>query len=365
MKDKKLVGIDILRAAAVLLVMLYHMWVCGGTPEIKFVPLRRLVSLGGEIGVTLFFILSGFGIYYSLARMERINGKVDVASFVKRRCRRILPQYYVNVLFVLTIGTGAAYISMGHWKNILSHIFFVHNFVLDWSGAVNGVLWSMGIIVQFYLISIPMYKVLNKIKYFFVPCSVVLTILVKAGMYRFFLPDYGGNGFYLGRSLVVFTSLDNFAIGMFCGWLAINKKLPSSWVRFGGGAVFGWILLDVVCRTGQTYGIHTDNISGYIYHSGVAVALGVVIWAFTYVPFSEKNWLVKCFQWIAKYQYGIYLWHLIIIRNWTVSSTLIMDLIGSGKYWMAYTLMGISCLVVGVVVTKIIDEGYMRIRKEK
>lgn len=365
MKDKKLVGIDILRAAAVLLVMLYHMWVCGGTPEIKFVPLRRLVSLGGEIGVTLFFILSGFGIYYSLARMERINGKVDVASFVKRRCRRILPQYYVNVLFVLTIGTGAAYISMGHWKNILSHIFFVHNFVLDWSGAVNGVLWSMGIIVQFYLLSIPMYKLLNKMKYFFVPCSVILTILVKAGIYRLFLPEYGGNGFYLGRSLVVFTSLDNFAIGMFCGWLAMNRKTSSSRLRFGAGAVIGYILLDMVCKAGRIYGIHTGNMSGYVFHSGVAVALGVIIWAFAYAPFSEENLFVKCFQWIAKYQYGIYLWHLIIIRNWTASSTLIMDLIGREKYWIAYTLMGISCMVVGVVVTKIIDEGYMRIRKEK
>ena len=60
MKDKKLVGIDILRAAAVLLVMLYHMWVCGGTPAIEFAPLQRFISLGGEIGVTLFFCTEWF-----------------------------------------------------------------------------------------------------------------------------------------------------------------------------------------------------------------------------------------------------------------------------------------------------------------
>lgn len=360
MKDKKLVGIDILRAAAVLLVMFYHMWVCGGTPEIEFAPLQRFISLGGEIGVTLFFGISGFGIYYSLAQMEKTTGKIDVAAFFKRRCIRILPQYYVNVLFVLTIGTGAVYIAKIHWKNILSHIFFVHNFVLDWSGAVNGVLWSMGIIVQFYLLSIPMYKILKKIKCFFVPCCVILTILMKMGLFYFFLQQYGGNGFYVGRSLVVFTSLDNFAVGMFCGWLAINKKQGSSWIKFLGGAVLGSVILDVVCRLGQIYGIHTNNVSGYVFHSGLAVCLGLILWAFTYIPFNEENHCVKCIRWIAKYQYGIYLWHLVIIRNWTASSSLIMELISGGMYWLAYVLMGVSCVIVGVVITKIIDEGYMK-----
>lgn len=320
MKKEKVIGVDILRAGAVLLIMLYHLWVCGGRPTVNFAPIQRIIALGGEIGVTLFFALSGFGIFWSLMNMEE-NGKIDLKLFIQKRCKRILPQYYVNIFFVLVAGTGAVYVSQVHLKNILSHVFMVHNFVRDYSGTINGVLWTMGIIVQFYVISIPLYKILKKTRYFFLLISMLFSILAKKLLYIYFLSPDLDNGFFLGRSFVVFTDLDNFAIGMFVAWLVQRKKKETDTVFWLVGTVIGVMMLEVVCKAGQVKGIHTNNISGCVFHSFLAVSLGIIMLAFTYFPLKKENPLVRILCWIAKYEYGIYIWHLIIIKNWFAANS--------------------------------------------
>ena len=66
-----------LRALAVTLVLVYHLW-----PEI--LP-------GGYIGVDVFFVISGFLISQHLFREVRETGRVAVTAFWARRIRRLLP----------------------------------------------------------------------------------------------------------------------------------------------------------------------------------------------------------------------------------------------------------------------------------
>lgn len=64
MKHNK--NIDVLRALALLQILLYHAWAVSGTPDFLPAIFAPGLQLSGEIGVTVFFALSGFGIYCSI-----------------------------------------------------------------------------------------------------------------------------------------------------------------------------------------------------------------------------------------------------------------------------------------------------------
>ena len=73
-------NIDVIRAIMILWIALYHAWVVCGAIPFSNSAVDTLIRLGGEIGVTAFFMLSGFGIYYSLSSMENA-GKFDFKIF--------------------------------------------------------------------------------------------------------------------------------------------------------------------------------------------------------------------------------------------------------------------------------------------
>ena len=68
---KRIKNIDLLRAGAILYIMLYHCYVLSGQPWQAHTAIHTILTLGGEVGVTLFFLLSGYGIYHpSLLRKK-------------------------------------------------------------------------------------------------------------------------------------------------------------------------------------------------------------------------------------------------------------------------------------------------------
>ena len=144
-------NMDIFRSIALLTVMVYHFWVVTGSFSFLPSPVTTLISLGGEIGVTAFFGLSGFGIFCSLKKEESEKQKFSISNYVKRRAIRIIPLYYISILFTLLL-INAQSLSVDGVKDILAHIFFIHNIFPQYHGSINGVLWTMGVIVQFYII---------------------------------------------------------------------------------------------------------------------------------------------------------------------------------------------------------------------
>ena len=52
---KRIKNIDLLRAGAILYIMLYHCYVLSGQPWQAHTAIHTILTLGGEVGVTLFF----------------------------------------------------------------------------------------------------------------------------------------------------------------------------------------------------------------------------------------------------------------------------------------------------------------------
>jgi peptidoglycan/LPS O-acetylase OafA/YrhL len=93
----RVLGLDILRAAAILFVIIDH----GGlllTPE-----LRKWTDWMVFDGVSVFFALSGFLIGGILIKLLEKGGKFDLLDFWKRRWYRTLPNYFLVLTLVLLI----------------------------------------------------------------------------------------------------------------------------------------------------------------------------------------------------------------------------------------------------------------------
>ena len=83
-------GIDGLRAVAVLAVIAYH--------------LQLPVAKGGLLGVTIFFVISGFLITRILITEIESTGTIDLKNFWIRRIRRLLPA-------ILTMAVALIFVS--------------------------------------------------------------------------------------------------------------------------------------------------------------------------------------------------------------------------------------------------------------
>src|SRR5689334_9392290 len=82
-------GLDLLRAAACVLVTVFHLRTVLG---VDFGPLNKVIE-GGDAGVYVFFALSGYLLYRPFVR-----GDVDLREYALKRAARILPGYFVALV---------------------------------------------------------------------------------------------------------------------------------------------------------------------------------------------------------------------------------------------------------------------------
>ena len=136
-----------LRAAACLLVVVYHAldsWAA------RLLPVRSADSLwpNGAAGVDLFFVISGFVMARSSARLA---GAADARRFAWRRLRRVVPLYWLMTgakLLILAV-SGAAVLP-GLWQLAASLLFIPAR---DMAGVVRPVLgvgWTLEFEMLFY-----------------------------------------------------------------------------------------------------------------------------------------------------------------------------------------------------------------------
>ena len=123
------------------------------TPWAMLGVLGRM-SLGGWIGVDLFFVISGFLITSILIRLRDVGGTSWV--FWGRRGLRILPlaMLYLLVLFVLT-WLGDPLKLLPHFEGWAWYAFYlgnIHIAIYGWQPLDVMILWSLAIEEQFYLV---------------------------------------------------------------------------------------------------------------------------------------------------------------------------------------------------------------------
>jgi peptidoglycan/LPS O-acetylase OafA/YrhL len=146
-------ALDGVRVLAAFAVLLTHV---GGETGFAFTgtPASWVVSRG-DVGVPIFFVLSGLLLYRPWARSVLTGGKPPGAGpYFLRRALRILPAYWVVVIVALCSLNSAHIGSVSTW---VQYLLLVQNYNLHpwWYGtgaAGLAQMWSLVVEVSFYLV---------------------------------------------------------------------------------------------------------------------------------------------------------------------------------------------------------------------
>lgn len=115
----------------------------------------------GHVAVAAFIVISGYCLQLSLYLGVQ-DGKVQgLRRYAKRRALRILPPYYGALAVSLIVATYVTPRLAGMpfdiyrpvtTENVLAHLLLIHNLSPAWMYKINGVLWSIGIEAQLYVV---------------------------------------------------------------------------------------------------------------------------------------------------------------------------------------------------------------------
>jgi len=161
-------AIEGLRGVAVLWVMAFHFVVVrDGKFDDAFIaflkdwPVLDVFVRNGYLGVDLFFLITGFLLTLPWFRHADAGMPApDWRTFYVRRARRILPAYYVQLVFLFFVALPLFYPRI--WiqstpfvvGNLGAHFTFLHYMtpLTSSSMTLNGALWTLAIEFQYYVL---------------------------------------------------------------------------------------------------------------------------------------------------------------------------------------------------------------------
>ena len=145
-QGSRIPSLDGLRAISIAMVLLSHLVGTRYFPTSgAFTGLRKL----GTVGVTVFFVISGFLISALIFDEQRRAGKFNVFHFYLRRMFRIFPAYYALVILVAVVASaGWVQLKPG---DLTAAVTFTMNYHPEPAWYL-GHSWSLAVEEQFYLL---------------------------------------------------------------------------------------------------------------------------------------------------------------------------------------------------------------------
>ncbi len=155
-KPERVASLTGVRAVAALLVMLTHAAYTTGKYTHGYIG---LVWSRAEIGVPVFFVLSGFLLFGPWVKAAATDGPPpSVRRYAWNRVRRIMPAYVVTVLaaYLLyhfrTAGPNPGHTWEGLFRNLTLTQIYTDNYLYSFLHQGLTQMWSLAVEVAFYLV---------------------------------------------------------------------------------------------------------------------------------------------------------------------------------------------------------------------
>lgn len=153
--SRRIPCLDGLRAVSILLVLLGHASHTVALQGFLFEIIDPVIT-NASLGVTVFFVISGYLITYLLKTEWGYSGSIDLRAFYIRRVLRIFPAFYTYII-VISILTFAGLITVSS-SQIFSAGTFLWNYRHHWEFSATdgnwflGHFWTLSLEEQFYLL---------------------------------------------------------------------------------------------------------------------------------------------------------------------------------------------------------------------
>jgi peptidoglycan/LPS O-acetylase OafA/YrhL len=361
-----------LRALAILVVVVWHIAVRTFRLTLKG-PMVNSDNAGflhwmphGEIGVSLFFFISGFIIVRPFLEHTQTMAPRDILPFYTRRLLRIAPPHYLMVTIAMVVLGVIGYqperavsFQTSHqslWASYAASLFYANGLVFGTPPRLNPPTWSLEIEMQFYLIA---------------PAIIMLYLragnrlgmrLAGIGAFAFAVLTFGviaALGAYSPLRWTVISYMYLFLLGVFVAGREVAAGVQNR--RSGGGdALF---VAGVILLAGS--GLFRDQMSPVADALRLAVTMAAVLALFygAMVGRIASTWLGS--KWIAligAMSYSIYLTHVVVIQ---ALATILFKVVDAGDTAGNMALALGACvpavLGVGMSYYVVVERRFMRL----
>jgi peptidoglycan/LPS O-acetylase OafA/YrhL len=359
---KRIYGLDILRALAILFVVIGH----GG----HYLP-KPLNIISGYLtfdGVSFFFVLSGFLIGGILIKLLE-NNKPTIRSlfnFWIRRWLRTLPNYYLILLSLFVFLPLVFYGTMSNPFRHIKYLFFLQNlnspqphfFDESWSLCVEEWFYIIVPIVIFFLVGLIQMTVKKAV------LLVAVSLIVISMLFRYFkyatLPIHCYGDWDLNIRRQVFTRLDSNMFGMVGAFMSYYYN--SSWKKYKQHFFVVGVVLLVALRFFDffdNFGIYTCVFSFSL------LSLGVL---FLLPQLSEykkgSGFVFRVTTFISIISYSMYLLNLSIFGEFGVLLLQQFPLTGITYMFVQYLWYWFFIITGSAVLYKFFEKPMMELREK-
>jgi len=292
--------IDGLRFMAILSVVCCHLYTFvsrKNAADVDAGPLLALFS-SGNVGVQLFFVISGFIIALPFAKGRLgLADSPQLRAYYLRRLTRLEPPYIVCLLISFPISVTVTHIAA---SELIPHLFaslgYLHNTVYGEMSAVNFVAWSLEVEFQFYIIA-PLITCLFALRSRIVRRSVLGLLIALFSFISYSI----GDSPRLSLSIVVMAQY------FLTGFLLLDIYL-ADW----GGTIpksYHWDVVSVLSWV-SIYALHHNGRSGDLF---LAVPMFLAYYSAFRGVWSSYFFGKKAIYTIGGMCYTLYMYHYTII----------------------------------------------------